>query len=122
MGDWDDDNIPDYRKYLLTRKIVSALLKTQQELSFVFDPASFASMVKSPIPSIGLIIDAQKTIVNTFDELFDLAFGEERLIGGTDGKDKTPIGSQSIKWVPGLGGFARFIDFFNADTQYLNTQ
>ena len=120
-ADWDGDDDPDYKKYLLTRKLASLIFKTQQELSFVYSPVNFAQMVKSPLPTIGLVTDAYKTIINTVDEILDIPFGEDRLIGGTTGKDKTPMGSQSIKWIPGLGGLTRFLDVFNDDTQYLNS-
>ena len=122
MGmDWDDDGEKDYNKYLLTRKLASLLFKTQQELSFVYSPVSFASMVKSPIPMIGLVNDAWKTIGNTIDEILDIPFGEERLIGGQD-KDNKPILSESIKWIPGFGGVIRFLDVLSTDVQYETVQ
>jgi hypothetical protein len=121
-GDWDDDGEADYKEYLLTRKIASLLFKTQQEFSFVFDPTSFASMIKTPMPMIGLVNDAKKLLVNTLDEvLLDPIFGEERLIGGTK-KDKSPFGSETIKLVPGAGGVIRFLDVLSKDVQYENTQ
>lgn len=119
LGSWDGDDDPDYKRYLLTRKLASLLFKTQQELAFNYSPVSFSAMIKSPLPVLGLVSDAYKTIANTFDEVFDLAFGEERLIGGQK-KDKLGPMSQTVKWAPGLGGFLRFIDFFNSDTQYIN--
>jgi len=122
MGiDWDDDGEKDYNKYLLTRKLASLLFKTQQELSFVYSPVSFASMVKSPVPMIGLVNDAWKTIGNTIDELLDIPFGEERIIGGQD-KDNKPILSESIKWMPGFGGVIRFLDLLSNDVQYETVQ
>ena len=120
MGDWNGDDEPDYKMYLLTRKLVSLMLKTQQELSFVYSPVSFTALIKSPLPVLGLVSDAYKTILNTVDELLDLPFGEDRLIGG-ESKDKKPVGSESLKWLPGMGGVLRFLDIFNDDTQYLNT-
>lgn len=122
MGmDWDDDGEKDYKKYLLTRKLASAIFKTQQEMSFVFDPTSFASMVKTPLPMIGLVNDVYKTLANTVDEILDIPFGEERLIGGTT-NDKQPLLFNTHKWMPGLGGLIRFLDVFNDDVSYSKTQ
>lgn len=119
--DWDGDDEKDYKKYLLTRKLASLMFKVQQEMSFVFDPTSFASMVKTPLPMIGLVTDARNTIANTIDEILDIPLGEDRLIGGTKGKDKQPIFYNSHKWFPGLGGVVRFFDLFNSDVAYSNT-
>lgn len=119
--DWDDDGEKDYKKHLLTRKLASLMFKTQQELSFVFDPTSFASMVKTPLPMLGLVTDAWKTAANTVDEILDIPFGEERLIGGTT-RDQQPILYNTHKWIPGLGGLVRFLDIFNSDVSYETTQ
>ena len=122
MGiDWDDDGEKDYKKYFLTRKLASLIFKTQQELAFVYSPVAFASMVKSPLPMLGLVNDAWKTMMNAFDELLDAPFGEERLIGGQT-KDNQNLFYNTIKWAPGAGGVTRFIDLFNDDIQYLNIQ
>lgn len=122
MGmDWDEDGDKDYKKYLLTRKLASLIFKTQQEMSFVYSPVAFAGMVKSPLPMLGLVTDVYKTIANTIDEILDIPFGEERLIGGTS-KDKQPIMSNTIKWIPGFGGIVRFLDVFDSSTQYENVQ
>lgn len=120
-GDFDDDGQRDYKKYLLTRKLASLLFKTQQELSFTYSPVAFAGMIKSPLPMLSLVTDAWKTIANTIDEILDIPFGEDRLIGGTKGKDKQPILYNTHKWFPGLGGAMRFFDAFNDDTQYEKT-
>jgi len=119
LGGDDDDRF--YKRYLLTRKLVALLLKTQQELSFTYSPVAFAGMIKSPLPMLSLVTDLQKTLKNTGDEVLDVIFGEERFIGG-ESNDKTPILSQTSKWVPGGQGFLRFLDVFSNDTQYLNTQ
>ena len=100
---------------------MSVLYKTKQEMSFVYNPVDFANLIKNPIPTIGLVSDVWKTIANTGDEILDVLFGEERLIGGTE-NDKQPIFYNSIKFVPGLGGFSRFLDFWNTDVQYENNQ
>lgn len=107
-GDWDDDGKADYKKYLLTRKLAAIIFKTNQEMSFVFNPIDFTNMVKSPLPMIGLVTDSWKMMKNTVDEILDIPFGEERAIGGTD-KDKTNIGYYAHTFIPG----GRLLDFFD---------
>lgn len=119
--DWDDDGEKDYKQYLFTRKLMSVLYKTKQELSFVYNPVDFANMIKNPIPTISLVSDVYKTIANTGDEILDVIFGEERFIGGEE-KDKQPIFYHTHRWIPGFAGFARFFDFFNKDISYESTQ
>lgn len=119
--DWDDDGDKDYKNYLFTRKLMSVLYKTQQELSFVYNPVDFANLIKNPIPTIGLVSDIWKTIANTGDEILDVIFGEERLMGGTD-NDKQPIFYNSVKFIPGGAGISRFLDLFNSDIQYSSSQ
>lgn len=121
MGlDWDDDGEKDYKKYLLTRKLASLIFKVQQELAFVYSPVSFSAMIKSPLPTLGLVSDAWKTIDNSIDEILDIFFDEQRIIGGQQ-RDEKNIGAESIKWVPGVGGAIRFLDVMTKDVQYENT-
>jgi len=119
--DYDDDGEKDYKKYLLTRKLASLLFKVEQELSFVYSPVAFSTLIKNPVPTIGLVNDGYKLLKNTIDEGLDPFFGEERLIGG-ETKDKKPILSESIKLVPGSAGIIRFFDFLSNDVQYSKTQ
>jgi hypothetical protein len=122
-GDWDDDGERDYNKYLMTRKIASLLFKTRQEIYFMYRPDQFASMIKNPIPSLGLLTDAFKTISATGSETYDLLSGKDAFLGwGNEKSDKTPRGYQLTKWLPGLGGALRFFDFFNSDVAYSKTQ
>jgi hypothetical protein len=122
-GDWDDDGEKDYKKYLLTRKLASLLFKTQQEQSFVYSPVAFASMIKSPLPMLGLVTDGYKTITNTFGEFYDLLSGKDALIGlGKEGNDKTPRLSKTLPWIPGVGGVMKFLETMNNDVQYETNQ
>ena len=121
-GDWDDDGERDYNKYLMTRKLASLMFKVQQEISFIYRPDQFASMIKNPIPALGLLTDAFKTIKATGSETWDLLSGKDALIGlGNEKSDKTPRGYQTTKWAPGFGGALRFFDFFNQDVPYSKT-
>lgn len=128
MGDWDDDGEKDYKKYLLTRKLMSVILKTKQEISFFVNPTEFVNLTKNPIPMVGLLQDATKTINNTFDELYDVAngnvvIGEKTLVvGEKDPKDRKNIGSYSHSWIPGVGGLFQLFDVLSDDVQYINQQ
>lgn len=109
-GDWDDDGEKDYKQYWITRKIAAVLFKTNQELGFVYSPTEFASMVRTPIPMIGILTDATKVITNGFDELKDAIIGENTK------SDKTDIGYYTSKMIPGINQFAKFLDYFNNDS------
>lgn len=118
-GDWDDDGERDYKKYFASRKLASLLFKINQEISFVYRADQFAVMIKNPIPCLGLLTDAFKTITATGSETWDVILGKDSLIGwGNEKGDKTPRFYESSKWVPGFGGALRFVDFFNDDVQY----
>lgn len=111
LGDWDDDGQKDYKQWLVTRKLASVMFKTQQELSFVYNPVEFAKLLKNPIPIISLATDAAKALSNGLDELRDVLFGENST------SDKTPFLYYTSSFVPG-GRLLQFIDFFNKDVAY----
>ena len=106
-GDWDDDGQVDYKQYLLTRKLAAILFKTNQEMSFVYNPVDFAKMIANPLPMLGLVTDAWKTIKNTIDETRDVTFGEN------SNADKTGFLYYSHQWIPGVKGISAFLDIFN---------
>jgi len=128
MGDWDDDGEKDYKKYFLTKKLVSVILKVKQEISFFVNPTEFINLTKNPIPMIGLLQDGVKTINNTFDELYDvtqgnITLGEKTLITGEkDSDDRKNIGSYAHAWIPGVGGLFQFFNVLSDDVQYLGQQ
>lgn len=115
-----DDGEEAYKQNIVTRKLASIMLKVSQELSFFWNPLEFANLVKNPIPMVSLVGDAYKTITNTLDELFDIAIGEERLIGGQT-NDKKNIGAYSVPWLPGAGGMSKLVELFDDSVQYSNT-
>ncbi len=128
MGDWDDDGEKDYRKYFLSRKLVSVVLKVKQEISFFVNPTEFVNLTKNPIPMIGLLQDAVKTISNTADELYDVTlnqsvvFGKNTNLIGDDKQDKKNLLSYTHTWVPGIGGLFQFLDILSDDVQYASQQ
>lgn len=110
-GDWDDDGEPDYKQYFAAKIAMAILYKTNQELTFVYNPSEFAGMIKNPIPMIGLVTSLQKTLSNTFDETRDTLLGEN------SEKDKTPIGYESHKWVPGAYGMSKLLGLFDQEPE-----
>ena len=108
--DWDDDGQKDYKQLWITRKLAAVLFKTNQELTFTYNPVEFAKMVANPIPMISLVTDAWKTIGNTMDETRDLILGENSK------NDKTGILYYGHQWVPGLRGTVKLLDIFNKDS------
>lgn len=109
-GDWDDDGQADYKEYALTRKIAAVLFKTNQEMSFVYNPVDFAKMIANPIPMLGLVTDAWKTIKNTLDETRDVVIGEN------SERDKTGLLYYGHQWIPGAKGISTFLDIFDKDS------
>lgn len=112
-GDWDDDGKADYKNTYILKVLMAILTKTNQELTFVFNPTEFANMIKNPIPMIGLVTSAQKTLSNTFDETRDLLFGENSK------QDKTSIGYETHKWVPGAYGISKLFGLFDQEPESL---
>lgn len=113
--DWDDDGEKDYKQLWATRKLAAVIFKTNQELTFTYNPVEFAKMIANPIPMISLVTDAVKTLNNTVDETFDVIIGEERLLGGSD-SDKTGLLHYSHQWIPGARGISKLFDIFNQDS------
>jgi hypothetical protein len=109
-NDWDDDGEKDFHKYWLSRKIAALLSKTQQEISFTYNPEEFAKMIKNPIPMIGLATDSIKALKNTFDESTDAVLGEN------SESDKTPFFYYGHKLIPGAQGLTKFWDIFHQDS------
>lgn len=112
-GDWDDDGEPDYKQYYIAKVIMAILFKTNQELTFVYNPTEFAGMIKNPIPMIGLVTSLQKTLSNTMDETRDVLFGEN------NERDKTSIGYETHKWIPGAYGMSKLLGLFEQEPEAL---
>ena len=94
----------------------------------MFNPIEFANLTKNPLPMIGLLTDAIKTIDNTADELFDvlirhnITLGKNiELLGEETEVDNKNILSYTHTWIPGMQGMVRFFDVLSEDVQYLNT-
>lgn len=116
-ADFDDDGEKFYQEMWLTRKLVAVLAKTNQELSFTYNPAEFASMIKNPIPMAGVLTDAVNVLSNTYDETIDTVLGEKVPLpfhkAQTD--DKTGFGYYTGKLIPGVSQLEKFLEIFNKD-------
>lgn len=112
-ADWDDDGEADYKKYYAAKVAMAAIYKTNQELTFVFNPTEFASMIKNPIPMIGLVTSAQKTLYNTLDETRDIMLGEN------SNKDKTIPFYYLHQWIPGAYGMSKLLGIFDNEPERL---
>ena len=75
------------------------------ELSFFFDPNSVTTILKSPLPSLRLFTNLYKMVGNTFDESFDVVFGDEVF-------DRTPRLYYFSKVVPIMSSYYDFLDIF----------
>lgn len=84
------------------------------ELSFFFDPNSITTILKSPLPSLRLFTNIYKMIGNTFDESFDVVFGDEVF-------DRTPRLYYFSKITPIMSSYYDFADVwetYNASRGY----
>ena len=105
----DDDKWVAQNK--ATRILMKTLFKSQLELGFVVNPNDIVSMIRSPFPVIGLLLDAQKVVTNGVQESWELMTGVENK------RDKTPIGYHTLKFFPGFAQFRRFYELYQQDQQ-----
>jgi len=75
------------------------------EISFFFDPNSVTTILKSPLPSLRLFTNLYKMVGNTFDESFDVVFGDEVF-------DRTPRLYYFSKIVPIMSSYYDFADIW----------
>lgn len=117
-GDWDDDGIPEYREHYALRKLAAIMSKASGEMIFYYNPNEAISMVKNPIPLIGVAADVAKAIGNTIDETFDLTVGEQTgipLLHKAEAKDKTPIMYYTPRFIPGINALEKVFEIFGED-------
>lgn len=110
MGDWDDDDEPDYKKYWATKKLVQALDRVNAELGTFFNPLELTKLVKGTVPLLGLVEDLYKLAGNTWDESTDVILGED------DGSDRTPVSYYLSKFVPIVNPLMKFSDFYHDES------
>lgn len=116
-ADFDDDGKKFYQEMWVTRKLVAVLAKTNSEISFTYNPAEFANMIKNPIPLAGILTDAVNVIANTYDEAIDHTLGENAPLPfhKPQKEDKTGIFHYTGKLVPGVGQAEKFFELFGSN-------
>lgn len=116
-ADYDDDGKKFYQEMWITRKLVAIMAKTNQEISFTYNPSEFAKMIKNPIPIAGVLVDATNIIGNTYDETLDITLGEKfpMPFHKPQDQDKTGIGFYTTKVVPGASQLEKFLEIFGEE-------
>mgnify|MGYP006350722015 FL=1 len=85
------------------------IYKTNQEMSFVFNPIDFTKMIQTPIPMTGLVTQLWKGIKNFLDETRDVVVGEDDILStGKTKDDPTGRGYYLTSFIPG-GNILRII-------------
>lgn len=117
-ADFDDDGKKLYQETWITRKLVAILSKTNNEISFTYNPAEFAAMVKNPIPLAGILVDATNVLANTYDETIDITFGEKFPLPfhKPQKQDSTPKLYYTSKLIPGASQLEKLLEIFNKNT------
>lgn len=123
MGaDWDDDGEPMYKEMFMLQKLYQIMNRTRTELTFSYDPMSYATLMRNAIPLSSLAIDASRIINNTLDEAGDELFGETttRLpfpFGANRGgrNDPTDKFHYSMGIIPGGFQLRRLLNLTEAD-------
>lgn len=106
-GDWDDDGHPDYRDNYALRQLYKVILKAQMELGFSTNPKDVITLLgKGLLPISKVLVDIANTFGNTVDESRDIVFGEN------SSQDKTPVGYYSTRWIKGVNGLRKTVDWF----------
>lgn len=116
-ADFDDDGKKFYQEMWITRKLVAIMAKTNQEISFTYNPTEFAKMIKNPIPIAGVLVDATNIIGNTYDETIDITLGEKfpMPFHSPQTQDKTGLGYYSTKVIPGANQLEKFLEIFGEE-------
>lgn len=114
-ADFDDDGKKFYQEMWLTRKLVAVLAKTNQEISFTYNPAEFAKMIKNPVPLAGILVDATNILSNTYDSALDLTVGQGFPLPfhKPTKQDSTPPLYYTSKIIPGANQLEKLLEIFN---------
>lgn len=114
-ADFDDDGKKFYQEMWITRKLVAVMAKTNQEISFTYNPAEFANMIKNPVPLSGVLTDAVNILSNTYDETIDMTLGEKFPLPfhKPQTEDKTMPLYYTSKVIPGANQLEKFLEIFS---------
>ena len=108
-SDWDDDGEAFYKKTWANRTLFRMVNRARRELAFAISPDDWTTLFRTPIPLTGLVVDLQRWLSNTLDETGDILWGEDveraylkgMVFGRNRGKDRRPIGYETLRWLPG---------------------
>lgn len=116
-ADFDDDGKKFYQEMWVTRKLVAVLSKTNSEISFTYNPAEFAKMIKNPIPLAGVLVDATNILANTYDSAIDLTLGQGFPLPfhKPTKEDASPPLYYTSKIIPGANQAMKFLEIFGAE-------
>jgi hypothetical protein len=105
----DDDDEPLYKENQAVRIALKTISKLQQEMMFSVDPTEGGYLFRNPIPVLGLFMQAKNAVSNGYDEIRDLALGENSK------QDKTPFGYYSLRFAVGWNQLRHLLELFDQD-------
>jgi hypothetical protein len=117
-GDWDDDGKPDYQQTQFGRIMYRTSNRIRRELMGVINPDDWIVLFRQPMPVMGLLIDAQRLVENSFDGARDLMMGDN--YSGTllwkKKKSKDPsLLYTYYRWIPGHKVLMQMVEPFEQE-------
>lgn len=112
----DEDEFANKTVRLLAQNAFRVTQRGLLELSFFFDPSSVTTILNRPLPTLTIINNTVKMLINTVDETRDVIFGKDykgRIFWEEDKNDKTPRLYYFSKVVPIATSFGDFFDIFD---------
>ena len=98
----DDDEDQNIGQKVLSR----ALTRTSSELTFWFNPSSFLSILRTPVPAVNLLGDLSSLMSNTGKNAVNMFF---------DGDTDTNAGERFMKLIPGASAYMRLVKELEED-------
>jgi hypothetical protein len=102
----DENNKPLYSKNIVTRDMYKVFSKAGSELTFMWNPTEFFSLISNPIPTTSLLSLVKKTAFNGIDEAHAFITGKRKP------NDTTPAGYYLIQWMYGAPQLSRVLEIY----------
>ena len=111
-NDWDEDGVPDWTASWGSRTLFRLLNRARREISFMvsFEDWSY-TIARSPVPSIGVILDAHRALKNSLRTTGDFVFDRE----GAEAKGRGYM-TYTPRMIPAYK-FVRSIDILDKEFQ-----